>query len=143
MTKFLQFFNYLTLFFLFNAATANADCANYNTKEFFSEIDYDQFIHCSSVRSGALNFAKDSAGNIPIFNAIAANVDPFDISTFFNELDDEQITKLFSVKNNKQQSLLHFALEAQVDIELLLAALSWGMSADQLAVGSKRYVADA
>ena len=127
---------------LFNAATANADCANYNTKEFFSEIDYDQFKYCLSIRGDALNFSRDSFGNIPIFNAIAANIDPFDLEIFFDELNDEQIAKLFSVKNNKQQSLLHYALEAQVGIELLLTLLSWGMRADQMAVGSERYVAD-
>lgn len=143
MTKLLKLIFLLVANFLTNAATANAECANYNTKEFFSEIDYDQFDYCSRLNGGALNFSKDSAGNIPIFNAIAANIDPFDLGVFFHELSDEQITELFSVTNNKQQSLLHFALEMQVDIELLLATLSWGMSADQLAVGSERSVADA
>lgn len=142
MIKYFKFSFLLAANLLINTGMANAECTNFNTKEFFSEIDYDQFEYCLGLQGGALNFSKDSAGNIPIFNAVAANIDPIALDAFFYYLDDEQIDELFSVKNHRQQGLLHFALEAQVEPELLLNLLSWGMSPDQLAGRSVFLVAD-
>ena len=135
----------LITFIFFSLAcgvSASDTCEDFNTHKFFQNIDYDRLVYCASINDGALNLKKDKDGSIPIFKALSYDVDPFDLGVFFESLDAERLSELFSITDIQGRSLIHVAIDKSKSIEHLVAILSWGLNPNQPSVESSLTVID-
>lgn len=122
--------------------SASDTCEDYNTYEFFENIDYGRWSHCAGVDNGALNFEKDSDGSIPIFKSLGTDNGVFNFDNFLIDLNDEQSSEMFSVSDRQGRKLLHIAVEQSLYAEELVELLSWNLEPDQFAVNSSLKVID-
>ena len=121
---------FLTFPILAHAETGK--CENFNTHEFFQPensdsfrlMDEDLFWHCLEVKNGSLIWRRDESGSIPLFKAIAGEIDPTYIDEFFFPIDDWD--KLLNLKDKQGRNAMTVALQDAPYWEQMLRLISFG-----------------
>lgn len=131
--------------FLINAHQAYAEdtCEDFNTHNFFENIDFERLDYCAAINDGALNLKKDSNNSIPIFKALGSDeISPSDLNNLFSALNENQRNEIFSITDNSGDDLLHLAIKNSNTIEHLMIALSWGANPSQFTFGGNPNIID-
>ena len=102
------------------------DCKHFNSVAFFEYFDEEKFYLCLDQNNGQNIWSKDKSGSIPLFKAIASEIDPTYIDDFFNWISEDQWQDLLQVKDNLGRNSMMIAIEEAPYWQTLSRLISFG-----------------